>query len=337
MKKIPKEYLLSRTFVFFLTIWFAASIIWSVPRLTPGDPVSAMVGQMMETSAYVDGADDIIAGWRARFGLDKPAYEQYLRYLWNCLTLDFGYSYSAFPAKVSDLIATKLPWTVGLLLFSLVISFTFGNFLGALMIWSRTPKFFRFLIPFGMVFTSIPTILAGLFLLYLFAVTLPIFPLRGTYDQDIIASFNWDFIVSVIHHGTLPALSIILVSFGSWALGMRGMMITVQGEDYTHLARAKGLRPTYILYRYMIRNAILPQITAFAFQVGTLLSGQILVEIVFGYQGMGMLIYDAIMSRDYALLQGASFIIILMTAISVFLVDLAYPLIDPRISMNRED
>ena len=337
MNKIPKEYLIRRVFVFFLTIWLAATIIWSVPRLTPGDPVSAMVGQMMETSAYVDGADDIIAGWRARFGLDQPVYEQYLRYLWNCLTLDFGYSYSAFPAKVSDLIAAKLHWTIGLLMFSLIISFTLGNLLGALMIWSGTPRLIKFLIPFGMIFTSIPTILAGLFLLYVFAFSLRMFPLRGTYDQDLTVGFNLDFIFSIIHHGTLPALSIILVSFGAWALGMRGMMITVQGEDYTHLARAKGLRPAYILYRYMIRNAILPQITAFAFQVGTLLSGQILVEIVFGYQGMGMLIYDAIMSRDYALLQGASYIIILMTAISVFIVDLAYPFIDPRISLQSEE
>lgn len=334
--KIPTDYILRRFFVFFLTIWLAASIIWAVPRLTPGDPIASMVGQMMETSAYVEGADEIIEGWRARFGLDKPLWVQYLRYMWNCLTLDFGYSYSAFPAQVSDMIAYKLPWTIGLLMLSLVISFGIGNFLGALMIWSQTPALVRLLIPFGMIFTSVPTILAGLFLLYIFAFLLRWFPLRGIYDQDIAAGFNWDFIASVIHHGTLPALSIILVSFGAWALGMRGMMITVQGEDYTLLGRAKGLRPLYLLYRYMIRNAILPQITAFAFQVGTLLSGQILVEIVFGYQGMGMLIYEAILSRDYALLQGASYIIILMTAISVLIVDLAYPFIDPRIRLVKE-
>ena len=333
---IPKAYIIRRFVVFFLTIWLAASIIWAVPRLTPGDPVASMVGQMMETSTYVGGAEDIIAGWRARFGLDKPLWEQYLRYLWNCLTFDFGYSYSAFPTQVSDMIAYKLPWTLGLLMFVLVVSFGIGNLLGALMIWSQTPFLVRLVIPFGMIFTSIPTILAGLFLLYIFAFQLRWFPLRGIYDQDIMPAFSWEFMASVIHHGTLPALSIILVNFGGWALGMRGMMITVQDEDYTLLGRAKGLRPLYLLYRYMIRNAILPQITAFAFQVGTLLSGQILVEIVFGYQGMGMLIYEAILSRDYALLQGASYIIILMTALSVLIIDLAYPLIDPRIRLVRD-
>ena len=198
-----------------------------------------MVGQMMETSAYVDGADEIIEGWRARFGLDKPLYEQYFRYLWNCLTLDFGYSYSAFPAQVSDMIAYKLPWTLGLLMLSLVISFVLGNFLGALMIWAQTPALLRLLIPFGMIFTSVPTILAGLFLLYIFAFLLRWFPLRGIYDQDLTMGLNWDFIVSVIHHGTLPALSIILVSFGAWALGMRGMMITVQERTTPCLARQK--------------------------------------------------------------------------------------------------
>ena len=334
--KIPLFYLLRRLLVFLLTIWLAATIIWLVPRLTPGDPVAAMVGQMMETSAYVSGADEIIEGWRARFGLDQPQWIQYFRYLWNCLTLDFGYSYSAFPAEVADLISYKLPWTLGLLLLSVTLSFVIGNLLGALMFWSGTPAFVRYLIPVGMIFTSIPTILAGLFLLYVFSFNLRWFPLRGIYDQNISAGFSWEFVASVIHHGTLPALSIILVSFGAWALGMRGMMITIEGEDFTNLARAKGLRPMYLLYRYMIRNAILPQVTAFAFQIGTLLSGQILVEIVFGYQGMGLLIYDAILSRDYALLQGASFIIILMTAISVLIVDLAYPLIDPRISHGAE-
>ncbi len=333
---VPAGYFLRRLLVFFLTIWFAATIIWAVPRLTPGDPVAAMVGQMMETASYVEGADEIIEAWRARFGLDRPLWVQYLSYMRNCLTLDFGYSYSAFPARVSDLIAYKLPWTLGLLFFAVTLSFFIGNLLGALMFWSGTPRLVRYLIPLGMVFTSIPTILAGLFLLYVFAFLLRWFPLRGVYDQDIPVGLSWDFVSSVVHHGTLPALSIILVSFGAWALGMRGMMITVEGEDYTHLARAKGLRPFYLLYRYMVRNAILPQVTAFAFQIGTLLSGQILVEVVFGYQGMGTLIYDAILSRDYALLQGASYIIILMTAVSVLLVDLSYPLIDPRIRHVRE-
>ena len=134
--------------------------------------------------------------------------------MWNCLTLDIGYSYSAFPAKVSDLIAAKLHCTIGLLMFSLIISFTLGNLLGALMIWSGTPKLIKFLIPFGMIFTSIPTILAGLFLLYVFAFSLRMFPLRGTYTKILLLVLI-DFIFSIIHHGTLPNFYV----FVSWCLG----------------------------------------------------------------------------------------------------------------------
>jgi len=149
---------------------------------------------------------------------------------------------------------------------------------------------------------------------------------------------GWDtgFIGSVLHHGFLPAMSIVLVTFGFWALGMRGLMITVQGEDYSVLAKAKGLRPRYILYRYMIRNAILPQVTAFALQIGGLVAGQVLVERIFAYPGMGKLLYDAILDQDFPVIQGVSFVIILMTAIAVFLVDLVYPLIDPRIRHGRD-
>ncbi|MEM7238700.1 MAG: ABC transporter permease, partial [Pseudomonadota bacterium] len=157
------------------------------------------------------------------------------------------------------------------------------------------------------------------------------FPLSGPYGLNVEPGWTLDFASSVLYHGFLPALSIVVVTFGFWALGMRGLMITVQGEDYTTLAKAKGLRPRYILYRYMIRNAILPQITAFALKIGMLVAGQVLVERIFAYPGMGKLLYDAILTQDYPVIQGVSFVIILMTAVAVFLVDLVYPFIDPRI------
>jgi peptide/nickel transport system permease protein len=137
-----------------------------------------------------------------------------------------------------------------------------------------------------MIFTSIPPILAAIFLIYTFAFTLGWFPINGSYGRGMQPAFTQRFVVSVIQHGTLPALSIVLVTFGYWALGMRGMMMTIEGEDYMHLARAKGLRSRYILYRYMVRNAILPQVTALAITLGTLVSGQILIEYIFSYQRM---------------------------------------------------
>ena len=335
MGGLTAGYVLRRVGIFFLTVWIAASVIWFIPRLAPGDPVSAMVSRMTRTAGYIENSDVIIEGWKERFGLNDPLPVQYLRYMGNLVRLDFGYSLAYFPTNVKDIIGLALPWTAGLLLVAVTITFLLGNLVGALMAWTNTPQLLKYLIPLGMVFTSIPSILAAIFLLYIFAFLLNWFPMLGAYQTGLQPGFNLPFIGSVIKHGTLPALSIVLVSFGYWALGMRGMMITVEGEDYMQLARAKGLNPFYILYRYMIRNAILPQITAFAITLGTLVSGQILVEYIFSYQGMGTIIYNAIVTQDFPVIQGTSFIIILMTSLAVLIIDLIYPLIDPRISFEE--
>lgn len=335
MGGITVGYFLRRLAVFFLTIWIAASLIWLIPRLAPGDPITAMVGRMIQQGGSVENSAAIIEGWRERFGLNDSLPVQYLRYIGNIIHLDFGPSLAYFPTPVSQIIGQALPWTLGLLLIAITITFLIGNLLGALMAWRGTPRLARLLIPVGMVFTSLPSILAAIFLLYIFAFLLDWFPLSGSYQQGMKPAFTPEFIGSVIKHGTLPALAIILVSFGYWALGMRGMMITVEGEDYMHLARAKGLNPFYVLYRYMVRNAILPQVTAFAITLGTLVSGQVLVEYIFVYQGMGSVIFSAIRQQDFAVIQGTSFFLIVMTALAVFIIDMIYPLIDPRISHER--
>ncbi len=335
MSGITLSYLLRRIGVLILTIWIASTLIWIIPRLTPGDPISAMVSRMIRTSGYVENSDKIIEGWKERFGLNDPLPVQYLRYLGNIARLDFGYSLAYFPTSVNQIIGQALPWTMGLLLIAVTITFLLGNFLGALMAWTKTPRLIKLLVPIGMLFTSIPSILAAIFLIYLFAFLLNLFPMRGSYEMGMQPELSLEFAASVIRHGTLPALAIVLVSFGYWALGMRGMMITIEGEDYMQLARAKGLSPFYVLYRYMVRNAILPQITAFAITIGTLVSGQVLVEYIFTYQGMGTIIFNAIGTQDFPVIQGTSFILIVMTAIAVLIIDLIYPLIDPRISYER--
>ena len=336
MRTITLGYFLRRVGIFFLTVWMAATIIWIIPRLAPGDPITAMVQRMIEQAGYVENSEIIIEGWKERFGLNDPLPIQYVKYLGNMATLDFGYSLANFPATVSEIVGRALPWTVGLLIVAITITFLLGNFLGAIMAWTKTPSLIKYLIPVGMIFTSLPSILAAVFLLYLFAFILGWFPLIGSYPRGMSPEITWEFIRGVIYHGTLPALSIVLVSFGYWTLGMRGMMITVEGEDYMHLARAKGLNPFYVLYRYMVRNAILPQITALAITLGTLVSGQILVEYVFSYQGMGTVIFGAIVNQDFTVIQGTSFLLIVLTALAVLILDLIYPLIDPRITFESE-
>ena len=334
MGGISLNYLLRRLLVFFLTLWVAATLIFIIPRLAPGDPITAMVARMGQQIGFVENADLIIDAWRERFGLDDPIYVQYFRFMGNTLRMDLGYSLANFPATVSELVGRALPWTIGLVGISTAIFFIVGNFFGALLAWRKTPRLVKILIPMSMIFTSIPPLLAGLLLVYVFGFLIPIFPKQAAYARGAVPEFTLEFFSSVLYHGFLPAMSIVLVTFGYWALGMRGMMVTIEGEDYMILAQAKGLKPFYVLYRYMIRNAILPQMTALAVSVGTLVVGAVLVEVIFNYNGMGSLIFSAIRNQDFGLIQGTSFILIVTSALAVLIIDLSYPLIDPRISLE---
>jgi peptide/nickel transport system permease protein len=332
LKGITLGYFLRRLGIFFLTIWIAATLIYIIPRLAPGDPITAMVSRMSQQAGYIENSDKIIEGWKKRFGLDDPWYIQYARYLRNLATLDFGPSIALFPTPVKEIVLRALPWTLGLLATSIALYFFIGNFFGALLAWKKTPRFIRFIIPVTMIFTSVPGILAGLILLYVLAFKFNIFPSIGSYGRGVQPGWDWGFVQSVLWHGMLPVFSIVIVTFGYWTLGMRGMMITVEGEDYMTLAQAKGLNPFYSLYRYMIRNAILPQITSLALTLGTAVGGQIAVEYLFSYRGMGTAIFTAIRNQDYPVIQGATFLLVVTTALAVLILDMLYPLIDPRIS-----
>lgn len=334
MGGISLNYLLRRIMIFFLTLWIAATLIFLVPRLAPGDPISAMVARMQQSAGYVENSDAIIEGWKERFGLNDPLHVQYIRYMGSLLTLDLGVSLAQFPAPVGTLVARALPWTIGLVGTATAIFFVVGNLLGALLAWKRTPRLVKILIPISMIFTSIPPLLAGLVLAYVFGFLLDIFPIVGSFERGMEQAFTLEFIGSVLYHGFLPAMSIVIVTFGYWTLGMRGMMVTIEGEDYMILAEAKGLKPFYVLWRYMIRNAILPQMTALAVSIGTLVGGSVLVEVIFTYRGMGTLIFTAIRNQDFTVIQGTSFILILTSALAVLIIDLSYPLIDPRISLE---
>ena len=334
MGGLTLNYIIRRVMIFLLTIWVSITIIFLVARLAPGDPISAMVAQASASMGVVENADAIIAGWKEYFGLNDPIHIQYVKFLGNLASFQFGPSLIAFPAQVGELIGRALPWSIGLGLVTLPLIFFIGNFLGALLAWNRTPGGLRAVIPMTMIFTSLPSVLMALIFIFMFAHRMRLFPISGPFGRGLQPGFNLEFISSLIHHGMLPVASLVIVSFGYWALGMRGMMVTTEGEDYMTLAEAKGLPPFYVLYRYQIRNAILPQITALAIALRTLVAGQILVEAIFSYRGIGTLIYTSIRNQDYNAIQGTSFVVILFTAVSVLVIDLIYPLIDPRISLE---
>lgn len=328
-------YFLRRLGMFFLTIWLGSTLIFFIPRFAPGDPITSMVTRMSQQSGRVENSAQIIEAWKARFGLDAPLYVQYFRFLGNMTRLDFGYSLAAFPATVTELVVSALPWTIALLSIALIISFVIGNTIGAVLAWRRTPEWVKQVLPFTTAFTSVPYFMLAILFMYIFAFWLDWFPFQGGYDTKYTPGFNWDFIKSTIYHGTLPALSLVLSSMGFWSLGMRGMMVTTDGEDYMVLAEAKGLRPRRVFWLYGVRNSILPQVTALALSIGGIASGALLVEQFFAYPGLGYRLYWAIINSDYAMLQGIVMILIIGTATAVFVLDMLYPLIDPRITLNQ--
>jgi peptide/nickel transport system permease protein len=321
--------------MFLLTVWLGATIIYIIPRLAPGDPISSMISRMTAQSGRVENSDQIIAAWRTKFGLDAPWYVQYLRYMRNLVTFDLGYSLAFFPAEVKTMAARSMPWTIGLLGLATLISFVLGNTVGALLAWRRTPNLVKTLLPVTLTFTSIPAFMLGILLVYVFAFGLKWLPFAGAFGRGVQPGLTWEFVLSVIKHGTLPALAIVVTTMGLWALGMRGMMVTTSGEDYMILAEAKGLRPSRIFWLYGVRNAVLPQFTALALSLGGIAGGTVIVEYIFTYPGMGYLLYEGIVNTDYTLIQGVVFFLIVGVAIMVLIIDLLYPLIDPRISYGK--
>lgn len=330
------DYLLRRLGVFFITVWVAATINFIIPRLSDANPVRERMIQALSTGGIgTTNMEQVVASYEAKFGLDQPMWKQYLNYMWDMARFDFGYSITRFPTTTNDMIMNALPWTIVLITVATLMSFAVGSLFGALLAWPRTPKFFHALAPPLLTLSAIPYYLLGLVLIYALAFQWSIFPLGGGYDIGTSPAWSREFIVDAAHHSILPALSIVLAGIGFWGLAMRGMMVTVQGEDYVTLAEAKGLKPRRIFFRYALRNAILPQTTALALSLGHVVSGAVLVEVVFGYPGIGNLLFQSIRTFDYTVIYGITFMVIVAIGLATLILDLLLPLLDPRITYQR--
>jgi peptide/nickel transport system permease protein len=330
------DYVLKRFGIFLLIVWLATSVNFFLPRLRGQDPLRERLLEQAQLGGYVQtGIEEMVKEYNQKFGLDLPLWQQYLNYWRDVLRFDFNYSIPNYPRTVTSLMADALPWTIGLLVTTTLLAFIIGTLLGALLGWPRSPRWIQFLLPPLMALHAIPFFLLGLILIYLFATEFAIFPLFGAYTAGVLPNLSLAFIWDLVKHAILPSLSIILVAIGGWALGMRAMMVTTQGEDYTVFADAKGLKPWTIFIRYSVRNAILPQATALALVLGHTLSGAILVEVIFGYPGVGTVLYNAIRQSDYFVIQGIVFSVIVTLGLATFILDLIYPLLDPRITYRR--
>lgn len=328
-------YLLRRAGLLVVVVWTAATINFVMPKLTPINPIRQRLYQMATQGGYIEaGIEDMIKSYEQRFGLDQPLYIQYFRYLGDMARLDLGYSLTAFPKRVADQIKEVVAWSVAIALTTLIISVTVGALLGALIAWPRAPKFLQYLVAPLMTISAVPAYIFGLVLIYFLAFRLKLFPMMGGVTLGVVHANSWEFFVDVFKHAILPTITVVLVSMGGWALGMRGMMVTVQGEDYMLLAEAKGLNPRRVFLRYAVRNALLPLVTGVGIALGNLVTGQILTESLFGFPGVGTLLSSSIRNFDYNTIYGITFMVILSIGMTTFILDIIYPLIDPRIRMG---
>jgi peptide/nickel transport system permease protein len=329
-------YILRRLGMAALVVLVAVSVNFAIPRLMPGDPVEQQLAAASAAGGQSGDMAETARVMRARLGLDRPLWQQYLAYLGNAARLDLGVSVASYPQPVSDIVLSALPWTVGLLGTATLISFVAGTLLGAMMAWPKAPRILKLLALPVVVLSAIPYFILGIVLMALLGIIWPVMPVAGGYPFGMVMNADFKTIAAIAYHAVLPALSIVLASLGTWAVAMRGMVVGVLGEDYIMLAEAKGLSERRIFLAYGVRNALLPQFTALALRLGVLVSGAILVEVIFAYPGIGYRLYVAIGQKDVFVVQGIVLLLSVSIALAMFLLDLLYPLIDPRVTAHAQ-
>jgi len=315
-----------------LVIWSASTIVFFIPRLSSRNAIRERFAELARNGGFSPGdLEKIIATMQTQFGLDKPLLQQYFEYLGSILRFDFGYSLNRYPSTVTDLISQSIPWTLSLLIVTTILSFLIGNLLGAIAAWPKSPAWMRTVATPFVLLTGVPPVIMGVLLLFFIGFRLRLLPLGGAYSIGVIPNFSWGFALDMGLHQILPALSLILGSVGGWVLSMRGMGVTIQGEDYVNFAEHKGLGGISIFRDYYLRNALLPQVTGFALALGTVVTSAIVVEGIFGLPGIGTVLQNAIKSNDFPVIYGIVLFITITIATLMVLLEFVYPLLDPRI------
>ena len=318
----------------FLTIIFVGiTVTFIIPRLAPTDPVEAQVSMMTARGSSLDpeSIESMRAALTEMYGLSGSPVEQYFAFWGRLLRGDLGPSLSNFPTPVSAMIGQALPYTLILLVSALLISWAFGNLFGALSSYYSKNKALRTVEVLGQVVRPIPYYIVALVLLVVFAFFIPIFPFSGAYPIGTRPNISLEFILTYLHHAALPAATLVLVGFGGWFIGMKSLTSNIISEDYVVYAETTGLKENKILLNYVMRNALLPQLTGLALSIGTVFSGALIMEIVFGYPGIGSLTLAAVLRNDYSMIMGITIYSIIGVAAAVYLIDLLYPLFDPRV------
>jgi len=312
---------------YLVAAWVAITVNFFLPRLIPGDPVQVIIGKQQQTGTVPAGEADAL---RKLLGLSSGSlFSQYGQYLDSLAHLRFGLSITVFPTPVIDLVRQAIFWTLILVGVAATASFCLGILLGAITGWKRGTRLDA-LVPSTTLLTAVPYFWLAELLVYLLANDWQLFPAQGGYDLSLTPGWNGAFISSAIQHSLLPAITLVVASVGGWLLGMRNMMVATLAEDYVVAAEAKGLSSMRVMIRYAARNAVLPSVSGFAVSIGFVVTGQIVMEQVFNYPGIGNLLFQAVQNEDYPLMQGIFLAISFAVLAANLIVDLLYGFMDPR-------
>ncbi len=334
--RFVRRYLVPRLIQYMLVLFLGITVIFFIPRLLPADPIETMITTITAQGALLDpaAAEETVRVLREMYGLEAGLLEQYVSFWKRLFTGDFGPSLFMFPTPVIQLIGRALPWTVGLLLVSTVLGWIIGNISGGLAGYFTRSRILKIIDGIAMFVRPMPYYVFALILLIFFAYLLPIFPLGGGFPIGVEISFSWSVFKDILKHAFLPVMSLVLLGAAVSHQTMRLIVQSVKDEDYIRYAKIGGVKERTIFSRYVMRNALLPQITGLTLALGQIFGGALITEIVFSYPGIGFLLFRAIILTDYNLIMGITTISIIAIITGILIIDLLYPLFDPRIKFK---
>ncbi len=325
-----RRYFGKKLIIYLLTFFIAVTIDWMIPRFMPGDPVQLLIARAGLQGTAVS---QMYTFYLQAFGLDIPIWKQYINFWIALFQGDLGVSIFLFPTPVKEVILNAIPYDIALLVPAIMGSWFAGNKFGAFA--ARNKKLDNTLLPVGYILTATPYMWLGILLAWIFGIVLHFFPIAGGYSFSLRPHFSLTFIGSLLQHWFLPCLSLFIVQFGGWAIGMRNLIIYELESDYSHYLEMLGA-PKKLVRKYAFRNALLPQLSGLALQLGVIVTGALATEVVFSYPGIGYLILQAIHNEDYFLLQGCFLFVVIGVLLANFIIDIVYIMVDPRIRTGMQ-